>query len=319
MTTKTCWILTNGLAGMESQARGLAGALDVAAEVKRVRLRWMWGCMRRLVTSLPLGATTSDSDKLAPPWPDLVISCGQSSAALARAVKAASGGRTIAVHIQNPGFDPRLLDLVIAPRHDGLAGANVVVTRAAIHPVTPEKLAEGVREWGPKLAHLPRPLVGVLVGGSNGRHVLSGAAISRLADNLAALSREFGAGLAVTPSRRTDGASQAALRARLASLPAYVWDGQGANPYFGLLGLADAIVVTEDSVSMISEALATGKPVYIASLEGGSRRLDRFTRELIEEGIARPFAGTFERWSYPRFDDTERAAAEIRRRFSWTA
>ena len=91
-----------------------------------------------------------------------------------------------------------------------------------------------------------------------------------------------------------------------------LWDGTGENPYMGYLALADAIVVTEDSVNMASEAAGTGKPVYIARLTGGSRKFTRFHEGLREAGITRPFTGAFETWRYTPPDDMARAAARVR-------
>lgn len=317
MVSRNCWILTEGHAGMEAQCRGLAEALGTTPLVKRVRVRLPWDALPNRLWFRPLAALARDSDTLAPPWPDLVISCGNVSAPLAAAIRRRSGGRTRAVHIQDPKMNARHFDLVIAPRHDGLAGENIIASKAAIHAVTAQKLADGARRWGPALAHLPRPLVAVLIGGSNGRHKLTAETVTRLADDLARFARESGGALAITPSRRTGAANEALIRKRLKDVPAYIWDGVGENPYFGLLGLADAIVVTEDSVSMTSEAIATGKPVFVAPLAGESRRLRRFHQMLMDDGITRPFDGHFATWSYAPPDDTARAAAEIRRRFGW--
>ena len=131
---------------------------------------------------------------------------------------------------------------------------------------------------------------------------------------LVRLAKTSGAGLAVTPSRRTGAANEAVLREGLAAVPSVIWDGEGENPYFGYLALADAIVVTADSVSMVSEACATGKPVYVFDLEGGSRKFKRFHDNLREAGITRAFEGTLAEWRYRPPDDTERVAREVRRR-----
>ncbi len=313
MKISTCWTLTEGHAGMESQCRGLAEALGVTPERKRARPRapWIWlptGCWPR-----PLAAPAPGSDALAPPWPDVLISCGRRSVDIALAIRRASGGRTFAVHIQDPHVRPSRFDLVVAPRHDGLTGPNVVVTAGAVHPVTPEKLAAAAGRFGPALAHLPRPLVAVLVGGSNRSYRLTPAVTAALAERLVELCRAEGAGLAVTPSRRTGRENERELRRRLAGVPSVVWDGSGENPYLGYLALADAIVVTCDSVSMVSEAIATGKPVYVVDIEGGSRRLRRFHEMLRADGITRPFDGRLDRWDYAPPDDTARAAEAIRR------
>jgi len=118
----------------------------------------------------------------------------------------------------------------------------------------------------------------------------------------------------VTPSRRTGEAGEALLRERLAGLPAAIWDGSGENPYFAYLALADAILVTEDSVSMVTEATATGKPVHVITLAGGSRKFREFHRRMREAGITRKFIGILEEWRYQPPNDTALAGAEIRRR-----
>ncbi len=104
------------------------------------------------------------------------------------------------------------------------------------------------------------------------------------------------------------------LNAALTPLGAFVWDGRGDNPYLGMLALADAIVVTADSVSMISEAVATEAPVMLARLPGRSRRMGLFTAALLGEGRVRPFDGRFETWPVVALNDTPHAAAEMRRR-----
>jgi len=120
----------------------------------------------------------------------------------------------------------------------------------------------------------------------------------------------------VTPSRRTGAAGVALLRERLAGLPAEIWDGSGDNPYYAYLAAADALLVTADSVSMISEVAATGKPATssnsprIAGAATGNSR--RFHVTMREAGITRPFTGEIESWSYSPLDDTARAGKLLR-------
>ena len=113
-------------------------------------------------------------------------------------------------------------------------------------------------------------------------------------------------------SRRTGREELALVRDRLAGLPAAIWDFAGDNPYFAYLGLADAFLVTADSVSMISEAAATGKPVHILELDGGNAKFVRFHRLMEAAGITRAFRGAVEAWSYPIPDDTARAGVALR-------
>lgn len=313
-----CWTVTDGSAGMDSQCLGLAEALGFVPAVKHVRRLGLQAILppHWLPARLFLDGARDAAPGIAPPWPDLVISCGRTAAGYALAIKRLSGGRTYAVHIQNPRIAPDHFDLVAAPEHDRLAGANVIATQGAIHRVTPEKLRAGAERFAAALARLPRPLIAVLVGGPNRFYHFSGADATRLADEIIRFAEHHDAGLAVTVSRRTSADAVTALKKRLADRTDYVfWDGTGENPYFGFLGLADAVIATCDSVSMISEACATGRPVYIVELQGpGSKRFRRFYESFIAAGMARRFDGTFEDWRYTPLDEAGRIAAEIRRR-----
>lgn len=312
VSSLTCWLLSEGHAGMENQCRGLAEALELDSLLKRVQVKFPWRYLPVQSWWRPL--TVATEGDFARPWPDILISCGRRSVPVAMAVGRESAGKTFTIHIQNPYVAPSHFDLVVVPQHDDLRGDNVLVTWGALHRVTARRLREAACGLAPRLAHLPRPLVVVLVGGSNRHQMLSSALIADLSDKLAALCRKYGAGLAITPSRRTGTNNEQMLRQRLQDWPAVIWNGQGANPYFGYLGLADAIVVTSDSVSMVSEACATGKPVYVYTLGDEGSRLQRFHQNLYQAGITRPFKGDLERWSYFPLNDTLQVATAIRQR-----
>ena len=310
------WAVHDGKIGMANQAMGLAEAvaavLNGTVVEKRLAVHAPWRWLPPQAWIAPLIALDPTGDRLTPPWPDILISCSRLAAAPARAAKRASGGRIFWVQIQDPHFARRETDLLVVPRHDGSGGANTFVTLGAVHRVTPAHLAEGARRFGPALAHLKRPLVEVLLGGDNRVYRLTPARLATLTRHLASVATQ-GHGLAITTSRRSGPRVAPLLRQALPN--AFIWSGGGDNPYFGLLALADAFIVTADSVNMVSEAAATGKPVYIAELEGGSAKFARFHAAMREAGVTRPFTGTIERWSYAPPDDTAHAGAEIARRF----
>ena len=310
------WAVHDGRIGITNQVLGLAEAVGWPVEERRIDVRFPWRHLAPQLWPRPLAALSPASDRLGPPWPDLLVGCGRLTAAPAAAVRKASGGRTFVVQIQDPKLSPSRFDLLVVPEHDRLRGANVLVTRGAVHRVTPERLKDAASRFAPRFENLPRPLIAVLIGGNNKAYRLTTRRLAELAEQLAGLARH-GAGLLVTPSRRTGPAGECLLREALAGLPARIWDGGGDNPYFGYLALADAILVTEDSVSMTSEAASTGKPVYVISLEGaGSQKFRQFHASLRSAGVTRPFEGEVERWTYEPLDDTARAAAEIQRRMA---
>src|SRR5689334_13228354 len=314
-TGPAVWVVHDGKVGMANQVIGLAEAVGFPFTEKRLDIRSPWRHLMPQLWLQPLAALGPAGDRLQPPWPDLLIACGRLAAAPSLAVKRASGGRVFWVQVQDPRFARREVDLMVVPEHDPARGDNVFATLGAVHRVTAARLADGAKRLAPRFAGLPRPLVAVLIGGNNRVYRLSQSRFAAFVDQLAALSRA-GFGLAITPSRRTGAAAEQLLRERLAGLPAFIWDGAGENPYFGLLGLADTVLVTADSVSMVSEAAASGKPVHVVDLDGGSAKFARFHAGMRAAGITRPFTGAIEEWRYSPPDDTARAGSEIRRRLA---
>jgi uncharacterized protein len=317
MAPPTAWLLTEDKAGMRVQALALAEALGLDYAELTPLVPPLWA---RLPTHLWPRAAASrwiapeGPRAFAPPWPDLVISCGRRSVPFALGVRWASEGAVRAVHIQDPRVALDRFDVVVAPAHDELEGANVVTTRGSMTRITPARLEAAAAQFASSLAHLPRPLVAVLLGGSNKVYQFT----EERAETLARLLRRVaaaGAGLAITASRRTDARALAVLRAGIADLPATLWAGEEDNPYFGYLGLADAVVVTADSVNMVCEACTTGRPVHVFPLEGrGSAKFRSFHREMRALGYTRPFEGRLEHWHYAPLADAARAAAAIRNR-----
>jgi len=304
------WVVSEGLAGLNAQAIGLAEAAGLSHELRVLRPSAPWKWISARMWPNPLAAV---ADSIKAPLPQLAIGCG----GMAGAVLAALRRSMRVVQVQNPRMDISRFDLIIANRHDELTGPNVFVTRTALHRVTRDRLDAAAAAWRDRLAAYNRPLVAVLLGGSNGRYKLDAAVGGRLAGALADMMRRDGVGVVVTPSRRTDLAVTALIRAALAPLGGWVWDGVGDNPYYGMLALADMIVVTQDSVSMISEAAATSAPVMWAALPGRSRRQGLFLKTMTDEGRIRPFQGRFSTWPVSPLNDTPLAAAEMRRRLGF--
>ena len=306
------WAMHDGRIGIANQVIGLTEAIGLPFVEKRCLARFPWTVLPPALWLDPARALAPGSDPLTPPWPDLLITCGRVCAAAGIAVKRASGGRIFLVQIQDPRLGRRDFDLMVVPAHDRARGAKVLVTTGAVHRVTPARLAEAERRFAAAYADLPHPRIAVLIGGQNRVYRFGLEKLGVIADQIAALARRHGASLLVTPSRRTGEAGEVLLRARFTGLPAAIWDGCGENPYFAYLALADALLVTADSVSMISEAAATGKPVHILGLDGGNAKLARFHEAMQRAGVTRPFSGRIETWSYPVPDDTARAGAALR-------
>ena len=310
------WVLTDGKAGHANQCLGLAAALGVEPEVKLLEPKFPWSRLPPSMWVNSIRAADPDGDRLTPPWPDIVIAAGRQTVAPALAIKSASYGRAFCVQIQDPVSRRDRFDVVAAPRHDRISGDNIVETAGALTAITQAALDAAADRFADTFANLPKPLVAVLIGGSNGRYRMTEQTTIRLAGGLNRLSREHGVGLAITASRRTGERNKARLCSELDDQSRWFWDGQGENPYLGLLALAEAIVVTADSVSMVSESCSTGKPVYVAALEGGSDKFGQFHAHLKDCGMTRVFDGTLCSWTYDPLRDAELVADEVKGRYA---
>lgn len=310
-----CWILTDGKAGMLAPARGLAMVAGFDPCPKRLRGGFPWRFLPAAVWPPGVMGLSPRSDILAPPWPDVVISCGRHAVGPALEVKRRSAGATLAVHIQHPHVPPGRFDLVIAPAHDRLQGPNVEVVLSSLHELDRAMLDRAAAAAAAGLADVPQPRICVLLGGSNGAFRLDPATAMRIGEKLRALARTTGGGLLISPSRRTGETSIRTLRESLGDTPHRIWDMCGKNPYHGWLGLADAVLVTGDSVNMISEATATQRPVWLLDLPVARRRraakFRQFHDAMIAAGHLRRFAGRLDHWHQTPPDDTRRAAARV--------
>ena len=307
-------VLTDGAAGNERQAVALAGAMGLEPRIDRIALRapWSW-----LAPHLRLGAWHAlpaplrqaiDGDP-----PRIVIGCGR-AAALATAVLRARTG-AFAIQVLDPRAALDAWDLVIAPAHDGLAGENVITTIGALNAVTPARLAAAALEHA-ELSELPAPRTAVLVGGSTAAVAIDAAYIAGLLHALARWREREGGSFLVTTSQRTPSGVAETLRATAGPHDrVYSGGGDGSNPYLGFLAHADRIVVTPDSVNLVSEACATGKPVYCLVREPVRGKLAAFHRALRDSGRVRALEPEPGEWTPVPLRETEAVAAEALRRY----
>ena len=312
--------MSDGRAGLRNQVQGLAEAIAQISprpiEIKTFDLAEPWRSLPLVLTARPLpgmpfSVATPGSDRIAAPWPRVFIGCGRASIALSLAVKARSP-ETFTVQAQDPRISPKNFDLVVPPLHDQITGGNVFPIIGSPNRVTPAKLSEASAHFASRFEALPRPRIGVLIGGSTKHLKLTQERTTTIAAELGALARAKRGSLALTTSRRTGAENAQILTECLSGPNSFVWDGSGDNPYFGILALCDFLIVTEDSVNMATESAATGKPIYVLSLDGRPpKKFQRFHSDLRRLNIARPFEGKLEMFSYTPLNETERAASEI--------
>lgn len=260
------WALLGYKAGDNTQVRSLATALDWPWEPRQLRYR-----STELLSNLFLGPTLAGvdpggSDALAPPWPELVIAAGRRNEPVARWLRAASGDRTKLVQLGRPWADPSAFGLVLTtPQYQVPPADNVVTLQLPLHGVTAAKLEQAAEQWAPRLASLPSPRIVVLVGGNSGSFLLTADRIRQLRAAARSMAKQTGGSLLISDSARTPTAAREALFTDMDVPHSFFRWGSAAgdNPYLAYLALGDRFIVTGDSVSMVAEACATGKAVYL--------------------------------------------------------
>ena len=304
------WIVTDGKAGDENQGIGIAEALGVSYERRRIPkgrpLTWMapWGPID------PRDAPGRAGGMLEGPLPDLLIASGRRAVPYLRAVRRASGERTFTAFLKDPRTGHDTADFIWVPDYDDLRGPNVFTTLTAPHPVSRARLDAARLTPDPRLAGLPWPRIAVLIGGDSRHLRYRKTDMRRLVRDLTKLA-EGGCSLMLTVSRRTPPDLRTALENLVRDKGGFFWDGSGENPYVGMLAIADHIVVTSDSANMVGEAASTGVPLLLFDLPRTYIRHRRMFAGLAMAGALKPFIGRLEALRYAPIDATPTIAAAL--------
>jgi len=261
---KIIWALLDDRAGNVSQVLGLANATGLKFEEKHIKYNLFAKLPNFIRGNSLIGLANKEIIQL--PYPDLVIAAGRRSAPIALHIKKKSPSSKI-IHIMSPDCPRDDFDLIILPEHDMTKPAsNVENIIGSLHRVTDDALLKSAKNWKETFSHLKHPYISLIIGGSskNGIFDLNHARELGIMSNEMALN--LSASLLISTSRRTSEEALEVLMAQI-TVPNYLYSygSKGDNPYLAYLALSDYIIVTGDSVSMISEACFTGKPVFIYS------------------------------------------------------
>ena len=321
------WAVSDGRAGNAAQVRAVLQALGdtrrwiqmahIAGEAHRAdplvlspRIPWRWLPADKWPN--PLTALPKDQrDLLGPPWPTVWVAAGRRSAALTRAVRELSGGKTLTVQILDPKISPDNFDLLVTPAHDEVSGPNVIQTIGSPSYFAPDLIEQAGQSFADLADERGKSAI-VILGGNSKAHTFTDAAAERLDSQLRTLAGQ-GWRLRITTSRRTPVQVVAKFRAMADEIGARFWAGpeDGENPYLAWLVFSDCAIVTEDSANMLSDAAWHNLPIHIARLEGRSDKFDKLHQSLIDHGAARLFGGVLETWTYPALREADRVADAI--------
>ena len=287
------WVMMGHKAGDNSQILALAEGLGWPFEIKHLVYRPTELLTNLLAPLTLLGIVRQKSSPLAPPWPDLIISAGRRNEPPCRWIQAHADKRVRLVHVGRPWALIENFDLVVTtPQYRLPRRPNVLHNTTPLQRVADDRLREAAARWAPRLAHLPRPYTAVMIGGNAGPYVLDREAATLLGRAASAFARQRGGSLLVSTSARTPKETLSPLEAAI-DCPADVFRwfrGAAENPYLGYLALANSIIVTCESMSMLTEACATRKPVYMFDLHTGPENRWALLESLIGKVDTSPLA-----------------------------
>ena len=300
-------LLTQGMHGMVSQTEGLAKALKFNFKHKKIKLKPIWNFIPPKLSPISENLLTEkfvcDSK--------IIISCGRKSVIPSIALKKRFGNEIFNIHIQDPKVSLKYFDLIISPDHDNLKGDNVLSTRGSIHYLTRKEIAENSKYI--QIDKGKKKIVTFIIGGPNKYYNYSDEQIHYIFNKVKKLFTPDKFKLIVIPSYRTP--ERIIKKAfNTFGFNHYVVKEIDKKAYLSSLSIADYIIVTCDSTSMISEAAVTGKPVYMAMMKPirSIRRFKSFYSQFMSLGIAKELTDSIDNWSYDKLDEVNRIAPIIK-------
>lgn len=262
------WLLFGERRGDNAQVLALARMLGWPYSVKQLRWQPDYDVDPGEAGASLAGLDQGASDPLTPPLPDMVIGIGFRSAPVSRWIVRQSGERAINIRMGRPRTGLSPYDLVITTPQYGLPpGPNVRELPLPLVKADEAEVAHAIARWRPSFERLPRPWIAVLLGGPTQHMAFDETVANRMAGELRAFAARTGGSLLVTTSPRSP-AGLKAIFDRAVTTPHLLFEFQATaeNPYPALLALADVAIVTSDSASMIADAAAFERPLYIYEL-----------------------------------------------------
>ena len=306
-------LLTQGMHGMISQVEGLAKALDIDFTHHTVELNNFWKIIPPKLTPISQSVYKSiDHDNF-----DIIISCGRKSVIPSIHLKNNSNKKVFNIHIQDPKVDSKHFDFIIAPEHDEVIGQNIISTKGAIHYLTENEINENKNYLNSFIKKDERKIWTLIMGGPTKYYDYSSKNIKEIFLKISELSKKHNFQLVVIPSMRTPTNIIQYAKSYFGDNHTVIMDVD-KKAYLSALAIAQNIIVTCDSSSMISEAALTGKPIYVASIlpKKNDKRFQKFRNLFRELNIIKNLGEQIEDWNYEKLDETNRVANIIKQKIN---
>ena len=310
MTKLKGLLLTEGMHGMISQAEGLAKSLDLDFIHEKIELNNFWKLIPPKLTPVKSFSFKNSIQKNF----DIIISCGRKSVIPSIYLKNKFKNKIMNIHIQDPKVSLNNFDFIIAPEHDSLHGKNVLTSKGSIHYLRLNELKKNKDYLKSDINK--KKIVTFIVGGPNRYYNYTDAVLEKIFLKIKNIFIDNDYQLIFIPSMRTpvrviDKAKEFFDKNQI------IKTNIDKRAYLSSLGLADHIVVTCDSTSMISEAAMTGKPIYIAQISPVKKdnRFKKFFELFKSLNIIKDLENSIENWNYEKLNESDRLSSYIKEQF----
>jgi len=303
-------LLTQGMHGMISQVEGLAKALNTDFSHKIVRLSFPWNLIPPKFTPTSETILKDKNYITEEEIPNLVISCGRKSVIPSILLKKRNP-KIFTIHIQDPKVNLKNFDVIVAPEHDNLKGDNVYSSKGAIHYITEAEVYKAKSYLITKINS--QKVVSLILGGPNKYYSFDEAQLLQIFNKIKSIFVSEGYKVIVIPSMRTPKKIINFAIKEMGSC-GYVVNKVDKQAYLSAYALANYVIVTCDSTSMISEAATSGKPIFVAHMKvkKNNYRFQRFFELFKQMGITRDLGEKVETWTYNKHNEAQRIALDIK-------
>ena len=303
-------LLTEGMHGMISQVEGMAKALNAEYIHKIVKLSFPWNLIPPKFTPISQIVLKDKIYITENEIPNIIISCGRKSVIPSIFLKR-KNSKIFTIHIQDPKVSFKNFDAIVAPEHDNLKGDNIYTSKGAIHYITESEIGKAKQYLFEKIKS--KKIVSLILGGPNKYYSFDADQITNIFNQIKSIFVSNGYKVIIIPSMRTP-KEIIDLAIREMSSCGYVVNGIDKQAYLSAYALANYVIVTCDSTSMISEAATSGKPIFIAHMKSkrNNYRFKRFFELFKQMGITRDLGEKIENWTYNKHNEAQRIGLQLK-------
>ena len=327
------WALTDERVGSNNQSIALAEKLSPYYIIKKINYNSFISLPNFIRRASLIGVDKEKSDNLDLDLPDVVVCAGRRLSSVALYIKKKTNGKALVINIMNPNLPFKYFDILILPKHDNtskfLLKDNIIQTNGSLSIINKEKTKNESNKWSPFFKEYKKPLVALMIGGDTKDYKFDPQEFGIMISNLSNIVNKLSGSLLITTSRRTSDECVKEIKRKL-NCDYYFYDwkiennanntqkSELGNPYSALLGLSNFLVVTGDSMSMVSEACSTGKPtyVYMPKKSLGKKHM-RFLQALIKDNYIKEFnkdTTSLENYSYEPLDELNRVVKIVEKK-----